>query len=177
LVSKPLVEISGTEVMMWFSKIYCRMVRTRQGAVTNSSPVRRREYDSLDGNEAKGDPLIDTASHLLAASAYSERRELGGHQNDPTPHWEEVLLLRATGGQGPEDRPPPIAPTTTPNPCSDPAFLEQLVKAVVAGMAVGTSNPTPQIKRMVTLVKWVKGMWEISYTTYLGEEDAEVAGH
>jgi hypothetical protein len=44
-------------------------------------------------------------------------------------------------------------------------------------MAVGTSNPTPQIKRMVTLVKWVKGMWEISYTTYLGEEDAEVAGH
>jgi hypothetical protein len=46
--------------------------------VTDSSPVRRREYDSLDGNEAKGVLLIDIASHLLVASAHSERRELGG---------------------------------------------------------------------------------------------------
>jgi hypothetical protein len=87
-----------------------------------------------------------------------------------------VLLPKATGGQGPEDRPPPIAPTTTPNPCSDLVFLEQLVKAVVAGMAVGMSNPAPQAETMVTLVKWVKGIWEMGCTTYSREEDAEVAG-
>jgi hypothetical protein len=44
------------------------MVRTRQGAVTDSSPIRRREFDSLDGKEAEGDPLVDTASHLLVVS-------------------------------------------------------------------------------------------------------------
>ena len=78
MVSEHLVEISGTEAMMWFWKIYYMMVRTRQGAMTNSSPIRRREYDSLDGNEAKGDPLVDTASHLLVVSAHSERGESGG---------------------------------------------------------------------------------------------------
>ena len=69
MVSEHLVEISGTEAMMWFWKIYYMMVRTRQGAMTDSSPIRRREYDSLDGNEAKGDPLVDTASHLLVDTA------------------------------------------------------------------------------------------------------------
>jgi hypothetical protein len=88
-VSEHLVEISRIEVMMWFWKIYCRMVRTRQGAVTDSSPIRRREYDSLDGNEAEGDPLVDTASHLLTVSAHSERGESGGHQDDLAPRRAE----------------------------------------------------------------------------------------
>jgi hypothetical protein len=89
LVSEHLVEISRTEAMMWFWKIYYMMVRTRQGAVTDSSPIRRREYDSLDGNEAEGDPLVDTASHLLTVSAHSERGVSGGHQDDLAPRRAE----------------------------------------------------------------------------------------
>jgi hypothetical protein len=66
-----------------------------------------------------------------------------------------VLLPRAAGGQGPENRPPLVAPTVTSNPYLDPIFLEQLVKAVAAvvGMAASASNFTPQTKRVVTLVQ------------------------
>ena len=88
-----------------------------------------------------------------------------------------MLLPRAAGGQGPEDRPPLVALTVTANPYSDPTFLEQLVKAVVAGMAAGASNSTPQVERVVTLVQWVEGMREMGCMTYSGEEDAEIAGH
>ena len=88
-----------------------------------------------------------------------------------------MLLPRAAGGQGPEDRPPPMASTVTPNPYSDPTFLEQLVKAIATGMVVGASNSTPQAERVVILVQWVKGMWEMGCMTYSWEEDAEVAGH
>jgi len=83
----------------------------------------------------------------------------------------------AAGGQGPEDRPPLVAPMVTSNPYSDPTFLEQLVKAVATGMAAGASNSTPRVERVVTLVQWVKGMRKMGCTTYSGEEDAEVAGH
>jgi hypothetical protein len=74
LVSEHLVEISRTEAMMWFWKIYYMMVRTRQGAMTDSSPIRRREYDSLDGNEAKGRYCLSSTCR----SAHSEKGELGG---------------------------------------------------------------------------------------------------
>jgi hypothetical protein len=70
-----------------------------------------------------------------------------------------------------------VTSTVTPNPYSDPTFLEKLVKAVAAGMAAGASNSTPRTKRVITLVQWVKDMREMGCTTYSGEEDAEVAGH
>jgi len=53
--------------------------------MTDSSPIRRRKYDSLDGNEAEGDPLMDIASHLPATSAHYEKGESRGHQDDPVP--------------------------------------------------------------------------------------------
>ena len=87
------------------------------------------------------------------------------------------MLLGETGGHRLGNRPPLAAPTTIPNPYSDSAFLEQLVKAVVAWMAAGTSSPAPWAERVVTLVEWVKGMHEMGCTTYSGEEDAEVTGH
>jgi hypothetical protein len=120
---------------------------------------------------------MDTASHQPAASAHLERGELGGHQDDPISHREEVLLPGAVGDQGLEDRPPLVAPKVTPNLYSDPIFLEQLVKAIAARMAAGASNSTPRVERVVTLVQWVKGMHEMGCTTYSGEEDTEVAGH
>jgi hypothetical protein len=73
--------------------------------------------------------------------------------------------------------PPPVAPVAGSNPFSDPAFMEQIVRAVAAGMVAGASNTTPRAEGVVTIVQWVKGMREMCCTTYRGEEDAEVAGH
>jgi len=64
----------------------------------------------------------------------------------------EVSPAETLGGQGSEDRPPPMTSTVTLNPYSDPTFLEKLVKAVAAGMAAGASNSTPRAKRVITLV-------------------------
>lgn len=88
-----------------------------------------------------------------------------------------MLLPKGMGSQGLEDRSPPATPTATPNPYSDPVFLVQLVKAIATGMVASTSSLAPRVKRVVTLVQWVKGMREMSYIIYLGEEDTEVAEH
>ena len=61
-------------------------------------PVQGRECGSLYGNENERDPLMDTTSHQPAASAYSDRGELGGHQDDPTSYRAEVLLPGAADG-------------------------------------------------------------------------------
>ena len=60
---------------------------------------------------------------------------------------------KTLGGQGLGDRPPPVTSTVAPNPYSDPAFLEQLVKAVAAGMVAGALNATPRAERVITLVQ------------------------
>jgi hypothetical protein len=73
------------------------------------------------------------ASHQSVASAHSEREDSGGHEDDPVTSRTEVSPSKTPGGQGSEDRPPPVTSTVTPNPYSDPIFLEQLVKAVAAG--------------------------------------------
>jgi hypothetical protein len=95
------------------------------------------------------------ASHQSVASAHSERGDSGGHEDDPVTSRTEVSPSKTPGGQGSEDRPPPVTSTVTPNPYSDPTFLEQLVKAVAAGMAAGASNSTPRAERVITLFQWV----------------------
>ena len=60
--------------------------------------MRRRGYGSLYGNETEGDPLKDTASHLLAASTHSKKGESAGHQDDSTSCMREVLLPEAVSG-------------------------------------------------------------------------------
>jgi len=76
-----------------------------------------------------------------------------------------VLIPEAANGQGLKDKPLPVALTVTPNPYSNPIFLEQLA----TGMAAGASNSTPRAERVVTLVQWVKGMREMGCTTYSGD--------
>ena len=153
------------------------MARTRQAARAVPSPVQGREYDSLSGDETERDLLMGTASHQSVASAHSESGDSGGHQDDPVTSRIEMSPAETLGGPGSEDRPPPVTSTVTPNPYSDPIFLEKLVKAVAAGMAAGASNSTPRAERVITLVQWVKGMREMGCTTYSGDEDTEVAGH
>ena len=129
------------------------MAHTRQAARAIPSPVQRREYDSLSGNETEGDPLMDTASHQSVASSHSERGDSGGHQVDHVTSRTEVSPAKTPGGQGSEDRPPPVTSTVTSNPYLDPIFLKQLVKAVATGMGAGASNSTPRAERVITLVQ------------------------
>ena len=64
----------------------------------------------------------------------------------------------------------------TPNPYFDPAFLEQIVKAIIARI-VEVSGSAPKPERVVTLMHQVKGMRDMGYVTFSGEEDAKVVGH
>ena len=73
--------------------------------------------------------------------------------------------------------PPSMALTITPNPYSDLAFMEQLVRAVTVRMVTRASNTTPRPKRVVTFSAVGKGIREIGCVTYSGEEDVEVAEH
>ena len=120
---------------------------------------------------------MGTTSHQFVASTHSKRGDSWGHQDDHVTSRIEVSPAETLGGQGSEDRPPPVTSTITPNPFSDPTFLEQMVKAVAAGMATGASNSTPRAERVITLFQWVKGMREMGCTAYSGEEDAEIVGH
>jgi hypothetical protein len=63
------------------------------------------------------------------------------------------------------------------NPFSDPTFMDHIVRVVAAGMAARASSTAPRSGGVVTIVQWVKGIQEMGYMTYHGEEDAEVAGH
>lgn len=67
-------------------------------------------------------------------------------------------------------------PVVAPNPYSDLAFLEQILRAVVVEMAEAFSLALKP-ERVVTLVLWVKRMREMGCVTLSGEEDVEVAGH
>jgi hypothetical protein len=145
--------------------------------MTDSSPIRRKKYDSLDGNKAEGDPLMDTASHLPATSAHYEKGESRGHQDDLVPRRAEVLLCRAMSGQGPKDRPPPATPMATPNPYSDPFIFGATSQGCSSRDNCRNIQSCLSAERVVTLVQWVKGMREMGCTTYLEEEDVELAGH
>ena len=63
-----------------------------------------------------------------------------------------------------------MAPIAGSNPFSDPAFMKHIVRAVAAGMVARASNTTLRSGGVVTIVKWVKGMKEMSCITYRGEE-------
>jgi hypothetical protein len=70
-----------------------------------------------------------------------------------------------------------VALTVASNPFSDPAFMDHIVRAVVAGMVAEAFNIAPRLGEVVTIVQWVKGMREMSCMTNCGEKDAEVAGY
>jgi len=56
---------------MWFG-----IVRTRQGARTDSFPVRGSDQSLHYESDPNWDPLTDTFYHIPATSVYSERVEL-----------------------------------------------------------------------------------------------------
>jgi hypothetical protein len=55
--------------------------------------------------------------------------------------------------------------------------MDHLVRSLTAGMAAKAFSTAPRLERVVTIVQWVKGMQEMGYVTYCGEEDVEVVRH
>jgi hypothetical protein len=154
------------------------MVRTRQRARTDPSLVRASDQSFHNKSDPDWDPLADTSSHIPATSVYSEGGESMRLRDDSLFRQADVCIyargIKQTGG---DNIPPLVAPVAGSNPFSDPAFMEQIVRAIVAGMVAGASNTTPRAGGVVIIVQWVKGMREMGCTTYRGEEDAEVVGH
>ena len=153
------------------------MVRTRQGARTNPSPVRGSDPSFHNESDLDWDPLADTSTHIPTAPVDSEGDETVRLQDDSLSHQADVSMPEVSARQGGDNIPPPVTPVAGSNPFLDPAFMEHIVRVVAAGMVAGASNTTPRSGGVVTIVQWVKGMREMGCMTYHGEEDAEVAGH
>jgi len=153
------------------------MVRTRQGARTDPSPVRGNDQSFRNESDPDWDPLADTSSHIPATSVYSEAGESVRLRDDSLSRQADVSMPEVSDRRGEDNIPPPVEPVAGSNPFSDPAFMEHIVRVVAAGMVAGASGTTPRTGGVVTIVHWVKGMREMGCMTYGGEEDAEVAGH
>jgi hypothetical protein len=153
------------------------MVRTRQGARTDPSPVRGSDQSFRNESDPNWDPLADTSSHIHAASVYSEGGVLVRLRDDSLSRQVDVSIPEVSDRWGGDNIPVPVAPVARSNPFSDPAFMEHIVRAVAAGMVAGASSTAPRSGGVVTIVQWVKGIREMGCMTYRGEEDAKVTGH
>jgi hypothetical protein len=120
--------------------------------------------------------MIDTVTYVLVASAHSKRGKSISCQKDSVSQQAEVSLPGVFERHRQLDGLLPRVPVVAPIPYSDLAFLEQIVRVVVAGMAEAFSLALKP-ERVVTLVLWVKRMREMGCVTLSGEEDAEVAVH
>ena len=69
---------------------------------------------------------------------------------------------------------PPVAPPGISLILPNPAYFEQLVKAIILGITGATSSTSQETTH--TLVLWVKNMKDIGCLLFLGDEDAKVAG-
>jgi hypothetical protein len=153
------------------------MVRTRQGARTDPSPVRGSDQSLNYESDPDWDPLADTSSHVPATSVNSKRGKSRRLRDDSLSHQADVSMPEVSDRQGGDNIPPPVAPVDWSNPFLDPAFMDHIVRAIAVGMATGASSTTLRSGGVVTIVQWVKGMREMGCMTYHGEEDAEVVEH
>jgi hypothetical protein len=83
-------------------KCVFRMVRTRQGARTDPSPVWESDQSFQNESDPDWDPLADTSSHIPATSVYFEAGESVRLQDDslsrqadvsmpPSDRWGEII--------------------------------------------------------------------------------------
>jgi len=56
------------------------MVCIAKGTKTDSSPIWGWKHNILDDDDEEGDPLINTASHILTTFVHSNRGKYIGHQ-------------------------------------------------------------------------------------------------
>jgi hypothetical protein len=55
------------------------MVCIAKGTKTDSSPIWGWKHNILDDDDEEGDPLVDTASHILTTFVHSNRGKYIGH--------------------------------------------------------------------------------------------------
>jgi hypothetical protein len=67
----------------------------------------------------------------------------------------------------------PVAPLGISLILPDPAYFEQLVKAIMLGITGAASSTSQETTH--TLVHWVKNMKDMGCLLFLGDEDAKVA--
>jgi hypothetical protein len=72
------------------------------------------------------------------------------------------------------ERAPLTAPPETSPMLSDPAYFEQLVKAILLGIIVATSSTSRETTH--TLVHWVKNINDMGCLPFLEDKNAEVTG-
>jgi hypothetical protein len=129
-----------------------RMVRTRQGARTDPSPVPGSDQSFRNESDPDWDPLADTSSHIPATSVYSERGKSVKLRDDLLSRQADVSMPEVLDKHGGNNIPLLVAPVAGSNPFSDLAFMEHIVRAVVAGMAAGASSTAPRSGGVVTIV-------------------------
>ena len=93
-------------------------------------------------------------------------------RDDSLSHQANMSMLDVSDRQGGDHIPPPVESVARSNPFLDHAFMEHIVRVIVAGMAAGASSIAPRSGGVVTIVQWVKGVREMGCMTYRGEEDA-----
>jgi len=98
------------------------MVRTRQGARTDPSPVRGSGQSIRNESDPDWDPLADTSSHIPAASVYSEGGESVRLRDDSSFRQADVSMPEGSNRQGGDNIPPPVAPVAESNLFSDPVL-------------------------------------------------------
>ena len=103
------------------------MVRTRQGARTDPSPVRGSGQSIHNESDPDWDPLADTSSHIPAASGYSEGGESVRLRDDSSFRQADVSIPEVSDRQGGDNIPPLVALVARSNPFSDPTFMEHIV--------------------------------------------------
>jgi len=128
------------------------MVRTRQGARIDPSPVRGSDQSLHYESDLDWDPMADTSSLVLATSVYPERDKLVRLQDDSVSRQVGVSMSKVSDRQGGDHVPPPVAPTVAPNPFSDPAFMDHIVRVLAARMVAGASSTAPRLGGVVTIV-------------------------
>ena len=111
------------------------MVRTRQHAKTDPTPTRGRGSNLHDDSRTEGGSVENTTSHIPAILVYSKRGESTGGQENSTSQRANVPPAEASKGKRQAHISSPVAPRVAPNLFSDLAFMEHIVRSVVAGMA------------------------------------------
>jgi hypothetical protein len=76
------------------------MVRTKQGARIDPSPVRGSDQSLPYESDIDWDPLADTSSHVPATSVYSKRDKSVRLQDDSVSHQVEVSMPEVSDRQG-----------------------------------------------------------------------------
>ena len=110
------------------------MVKTRQEVRTDPSPARGSDQSLHYKSDPDWDPLVNTSSHVPTTLVHSEGDKLMRLQDDLVSRQKEVSMPKVSNRHKGDHVSPLVASTAAPNPFSDPAFMDHIMRVVVAEM-------------------------------------------